>query len=153
MQGPSESTPPDRDDALAPVDGVTAGSAEGLAGATGVTEFRAQWIAPLPPPAVLREYEGIHPGIAEQLFNLHEKQANHRMEMERQTQADDREAQVRGQRMSFILVSVALIVAGVVGVWGRGIAGSLATGLAALPIAGFLPIVYITVRRWGQKRR
>ena len=34
---------------------------------------------------MLREYEDIHPGVAEQLFNLHEKQANHRMEMERQT--------------------------------------------------------------------
>ena len=104
---------------------------------------------------MLREYEGIHPGVAEQLFNLHEKQANHRMEMERQTQADDREAQARGQWTSFMLVLVALIVAGVVGVWGRGIAGSLATGLVTLPIAG-LPVVYITVRtvrRWGQKRR
>ena len=115
-----------------PVDGVTADSAEeikGLAGATGVAEFRAQWIAPLPPPAVLREYEDIHPGAAEQLFNLHEKQANHRMEMERQTQAADREAQARGQWTSFILVLAALIVAGVVGVWGRGIASYLAAGL------------------------
>ena len=70
-------------------------------------------------PAVLREYEDIHPGVAEQLFNLHEKQANHRMEMERQTQATDREAQARGQWTSFILVLAALIMAGVVEVWGR----------------------------------
>ena len=155
MQGPSETTPPDQDDALAPVDGVTAGSAEeikGLPGAIGVAEFRAQWIAPLPPPAVLREYEDIHPGVAEQLFNLHEKQANHRMEMERQTQATDREAQARGQWTSFILVLAALIVAGVVGVWGRGIASYLAAGLVTLPIAG-LPVVHITVRRWGEKRK
>ena len=101
-------------------------------------------------PAVLREYEDIHPGVAEQLFNLHEKQANHRMEMERQTQATDREAQARGQWTSFILVLAALIMAGVVEVWGRGIASYLAAGLVTLPIAG-LPVVHITVRRWGRR--
>lgn len=119
---------------------------------TGVAEFRAQWSAPLPPPAVFREYEALLPGATQRLFNLHEEQVNHRIEMEQQMAPTVRKAHLRGQWMSYSLALTALVLSGVMAVWGRGVVAGLVAGLVIVPIAG-LAAVLITGRRRGERRR
>ncbi|MBY6239737.1 DUF2335 domain-containing protein [Methylosinus sp. Sm6] len=43
----------------------------------------AKWVGPLPPPAVLREFEDLLPGGAERLFDQFEKEAEHRRSCEK----------------------------------------------------------------------
>lgn len=43
----------------------------------------AYFEGPLPPPAVLREYDALAPGSAERIIRLMEQQSHHRMELEK----------------------------------------------------------------------
>ncbi len=45
---------------------------------------KAQWSAPLPPPAHLAEFERILPGAAERIFAQFESEASHRRLLERE---------------------------------------------------------------------
>ena len=124
---PTESTPPEQDDSPVPVDSVAGpGSTEEIKapGQTVETELLAQWewIAPLPHPAVLHEYEALHPGATQRLFDLYEKQFNlyekqtdirieqtkHRMDMEQRMLPASIKARHRGQWMGFTTSLVAL---------------------------------------------
>lgn len=44
---------------------------------------------PLPPPALLREYDTVYPGLAKHIIDLAEKQASHRMHLEKTVVEND----------------------------------------------------------------
>lgn len=71
--------------------------------------------SPLPPPQILREYEEIVPGSAQTILLRVEKQANHRMEIERRIVEVETKLPIRGQIFALVLglssVSGALICA------------------------------------------
>lgn len=50
---------------------------------TGIRFQAERWRAPLPPPAVLQQYEAIFPGAAELIFDMAKNQHQHRIEQEK----------------------------------------------------------------------
>ena len=62
------------------------------------------WQGPLPPPQQLAEYEKVHPGLAERIIQMAERQQNHRHQKD---MAPDK-WRARGQWLGFAIVIVAL---------------------------------------------
>lgn len=91
------------------------------------------WSGPMPPPDVLKAYEEIYPGAAQQLFDLHEKQAHHRMMIEREAAPVSHKARLRGQWMSFGLALCALAMTWILTASDQGVLGIVLTGLVILP--------------------
>ena len=58
-----------------------------------VVSTSTSWRAPLPPPAVLRQYEGVLPGSAERIMRMMEERASHRF------QAENRRIQIEADRV------------------------------------------------------
>ena len=137
----SEGPPPRQADTPVPFDdGV------GTGWATGITEVHARWSAPLPPPEAMREYESLLPGATRRLFDQYEKQSDHRIQMESDMAPAVRRTLLRGQWMSYSLAMTAMVLSGVLAVWGRGIVSILVASLVIIPIAS-LAAVLIAGRR------
>lgn len=71
-----------------------------------------QFQSPLPPPAVLREYEQIIPGFAERYMAGWESQTAHRQRLESTVVATQAETQRRAQPLAFALGLAVVVVAG-----------------------------------------
>lgn len=69
------------------------------------------YAGPLPPPGMLAQYNALVPGAADRILRMAEEQQSHRHEMESSVVRRNLDAQVRGQRMSF-MISVIVIVGG-----------------------------------------
>lgn len=65
--------------------------------------------SPLPPPAVLREYERLVPGCTERFLAMTEKESNYRREMESLVVTSNVEVRARGQIFAFILAMTAVV--------------------------------------------
>ena len=104
---------------------------------------------PLPPPAMLAEYDKVLPGGAERLVKMAESQIAHRQDIERTVIRSNARAQVLGQVFAFIL-SFCVICGGLFLIYqGESIEGigTVLTTLAAL--AG----VFVYGRRQQRKER
>ena len=94
----------------------------------GVAEVYAEhWMAPLPHPQDLREYDNLAPGFAQELLETWIAQARHRMKTEQRVVESGTRATTRGQWMAFALgicwLGLALRIALVgYGDWAAGIA-------------------------------
>ncbi len=120
------------------------------------SEFRG----PLPPPEILAEYEKIHPGFADRVIQLTEKQGDHRREMQAKVLAIqgrdailDRTERKRGQYFGFIVASLAIICGTVAIVRSSGTAGQLAGGALSVASLTGLVIAFITGRRSEEPRQ
>jgi uncharacterized membrane protein len=89
-----------------------------------VSSISARGTLPLPPPQLLAEYQGVLPDLPQRLINWTETQAAHRREMER-LKAEGQESRMnRGQWGALAVALGGLSIAGVVGIYGNGIASA-----------------------------
>jgi uncharacterized membrane protein len=108
------------------------------------TILHAQWSGPLPPPSQLLQYDKAHPGLAERIVVVFEKQFEHRHAVELQAMRNEREESLlafsqrrRGQYLAFAICLAAILGGTYVGSRGEQIVGSIigGTGLAGLAAA------------------
>ena len=140
MNDSFDSPPPDRITSLPRVDLPELESVEGIQAQelmASRAEFHAStWSGPLPPPDVLRQYEALHPGATQLLFDQHREQVRHKIQMEQQAAQANRIALLRGQWMAYTLVLGALALS-----WVFTVSGS---GAVAVSIVGLVIILPIT---------
>ncbi len=109
-------------------------------------EITESWAGPIPPPAILQQYEQVLEGSAQSIIDSFVKQGDHRRSLEREyLDADSRRAD-RGQILAFVLALAFLIVAGAL-VWhGEALAG---TTIGTVDLVA-LVTVFIVGRRQDQ---
>ncbi|HCM1919156.1 TPA: DUF2335 domain-containing protein [Salmonella enterica subsp. salamae serovar 28:r:e,n,z15] len=90
---------------------------------------------PVPPPAMLKEYDDVIPGLANRLVELTEKEQAHR----HQTEAATLNIARRGQTMAFGVVLIIILAAILFGLNGNTVLAGILVGidLAAL-VAAFI---------------
>ena len=71
---------------------------------------KSSFQGPIPPPEVLKGYEGILPGSAERLLKMAEEEQQHRFEVDNKLTDGYLSLNFRGQILGFLIV-IALIVA------------------------------------------
>lgn len=107
-----------------PVDPSSGESPEAAAAEIVRREFTATfWAGPLPHPDLLRTYDEIVPGSAKQLIDTFDRQAHHRMELEKAVILGDVSRSNRGLWMAGSGVIAVLVVAAVVILTGHDTAG------------------------------
>lgn len=101
----------------------------------------ASWLGPLPPPGALRLFEDVVPGSAERILAMAERQADHRIQMERRIIRGDFTQSYLGLAAGFIL-STMVILGGIYLIslghdWaGGGLIGLNLVGLAGVFVYG-----------------
>lgn len=91
---------------------------------------------PLPPPAVLRQYNEIQPDFAERLLRLTETEAEHRRQVTTRAQRDDAIETVLGQVFALIVSLAAFGTAAWLGFLGHPAAASVIGGSAIVGLVG-----------------
>ena len=71
--------------------------------ATVTSRVSAQWVGPLPPPAALEAFEQAHPGSAERIITMAEREQSAQIAMIQTEMKDERSATARGQWLGFLL--------------------------------------------------
>lgn len=64
----------------------------------------ASYSWPIPPPALMKEYNEICPGSADRILTMAEKQSNHRIELEKKYTHESLSANKRWQIFAFIVM-------------------------------------------------
>lgn len=70
-----------------------------------------EWDAPLPPPGILRAYEDSHPGTAERIIALMERQVDHRIDCERSAVRSFNSGKIFGHVYSVLALIAAAFIA------------------------------------------
>ncbi len=83
---------------------------------------------PLPPPETLKAYDIIEPGLARRIFELAERQAEHRMELEKAVVFGDGQRSWTGLVLGFIVACLFLSSSTYIIVEGHDLAGGLLAG-------------------------
>ncbi|EFP0252342.1 DUF2335 domain-containing protein [Salmonella enterica] len=98
---------------------------------------------PVPPPAMLKEYNDVIPGLANRLVELTEKEQSHRHNIE----SDNVEISRRGQIMSFVVVLIIIFAAILFGLNGNTVLAGILVGidLAAL-VTAFIAGKYYSIK-------
>ena len=132
---------------IASKEGGTVAPADDVTGETPVVRIEetttvVRWEAPLPPPALLEEFDRVVPGLARQIAEQARASADHIRECEKNAQKKAIESITRGQRMGFFVV-LAIMGVSVFAIekgawWVAGIALSIVTGTAARFVLGTL---------------
>ena len=78
---------------------------------------------PLPHPEHLAKYEKLYPGASEKIFVIFEKQANHRMGLEKTVIMANIANEKRGQHFGFILALMAIVGGVVLTALGKDVIG------------------------------
>ena len=109
-----------------------------------------RWEAPLPPPALLEQYDQVVPGLASRITKQARASESHIHELEKRALTATVEYSTRGQWMGFIaLLAILGISAFAIAKgawWVAGIALSVVTGTAAVFVLG-------TLRKRDEKRQ
>lgn len=85
---------------------------------------RIEFSGPIPPPAVLKQYEEISPGSADRILSMAEKEQHHRHRLENTVAVDDTMLSRLGMRFAFAITMTSLSAATWLGFLGHEIAGS-----------------------------
>jgi uncharacterized membrane protein len=120
--------------------------------ASTVTHVRHQAVSfsgPLPPPAVLAQYNEVIPNGAERIMAMAERQSAHREQLEASVVAANIASQARGMVFAFILSFVTIIGGFGLVATGKSLAG-VATIIGSLAT---LAAVFVYARREQQKER
>ena len=125
----------------------------------------ARWEGPLPPPVALQQYDDVHPGLAERIVQMAEKQVDSRIRVDDraslqedvrvQTErtaviGDSRRAYI-GLFFAFILSLLIISLAYYAVVWGNPWVGVAAIGINIAGLAGVF--VYGTNARRRERER
>lgn len=102
--------------------------------------MEASFIGPLPPPAMLHEYEKLYPGAAKMIFEQFERNSEHIRMMQENKQKADICLAKRGQM--FALLIIALVISAIIWLASNGynalaISAAVLSGLA-LVVGKFL---------------
>lgn len=104
--------------------------------ASGVQHHRMElsYKAPLPPPAILREYDEIYPGAAQLIFEAFERQSKHRQELEHEVITSDIKRSAQGLWAGFAVSLAGLGVSLWLGLAGHDILAGISfiTDIATL---------------------
>ena len=88
----------------------------------------ASFRGPLPPPAMFSSYDETLPGAAERLFQMAEKEQNHRISWENKALKGSNDATTRGQWLGFVMSIIGILVAGYIAIEGATIVGVVIAG-------------------------
>jgi len=91
---------------------------------------------PIPPPDMLRDYEGVLPGSAERILRSMEQQSEHRQDLEKADTTSFILTRSRGQLIAGGLCLSAIIGGVVMASFGNPIAGSIMSAAVVLPVCG-----------------
>ncbi len=92
-------------------------------------EYRSvEFRGPIPPPALLLEYDEVLPGAADRILTMAESQARHRQEMEMLYLKGQSERSDRGQWFGLIVALSGFAVAGLLGTQGHAVAAATIVG-------------------------
>jgi uncharacterized membrane protein len=72
--------------------------------------MHAQWAGPLPPPAVLKQYDEIATGLAERIVVSMEREQEHRHEMDRKLLVAHQAIYTRGQFLAAFIALTCLVL-------------------------------------------
>ena len=84
-------------------------SSEQQRSTTVTMEASYVWAAPLPPPAILKQYNEVFPGCAERIVALAEHQALHRQGMEAKVILGNVRSQATGMWLGFTLALIVIL--------------------------------------------
>ncbi len=84
--------------------------------------------SPFLPPEVLKSYNEIKPGIAEEIFDITIKSINHQLEMEKEVILSSNHRTLKGQTLAFIISLTGIIGAVVCAFLGQVTIGSIIGG-------------------------
>ena len=113
-----------------------------------IAQSKHTFSGPLPPPAMLAQYEQVYPGLADRIVKMAEHQQDHRMYVERTVVDSETRNEKRGMYFSFILASSGLF----------GGVSLVALGLSVTGLIGFFvalgSLVGTTIlRRLGENKQ
>jgi uncharacterized membrane protein len=84
--------------------------------------------SPFLPPEILKSYNEIKPGIAEEIFDITIKSINHQLEMEKEVILSSNHRTLKGQTLAFIISLTGIIGAVVCAFLGEVTIGSIIGG-------------------------
>ena len=102
---------------------------------SGSSLIAASWTGPLPPPAVLRDFNDIVDGSANQIIQMAVKEQDHRHAMEDKALSGPIDAEKRGQQMAFLLCAIMIIGTVVLVLRGHPVAGTAFGGATIVALA------------------
>lgn len=112
----------------------------------------SEFSGPLPPPDVIRDYEGVMPGFADRIMALTERQAVHRQEMERIIISAESRDSLLGVLFAFILGAGSLLSGIIMVVTVPQSAGAIAGSLLGASGIGAIVITFIKSTRRNQEK-
>jgi uncharacterized membrane protein len=144
---------PNGDDEKLPDAGTSTSADEIGAEAAALSRIETvsiRWEAPLPPPALLEQYDQVVPGLARDIARQAQVEASHVRERDQEALKAAVRYHARGQWMGFIavlgIIGLAAFALWMGSKWVAGIATSIVVGTAAVFVLG-------TLRRKGKKER
>ena len=109
-----------------------------------INAIRSEFSGPLPPPAILKQYDEIEPGLANRIVCMAEKEQEHRHGCENKcVKADSRDSLLG--IVSAFLICVSMIYAGVKIVLGVPHISGLLSG-SVISMAGFGGVIGVIIR-------
>lgn len=115
---------------------------------------RLRFTGPLPPPALLAEYEDIEPGFANRIMTMTERNGEHRREMERTNRQESNKLANLGLKLGATVTVVAFLTSIALAALGAEWAASIVGGGTIVSLAG--TFVYGSRGHWQelfQKRK
>lgn len=98
-----------------------------------------QWAGPLPPPAVLKQYDEVFPGLAERIVASMEREQDHRHAVDRSLIETHRVTFTRGQRIAATIALICLVLGFILGNNGQSVAAAaFVTGGLGQVVLAFL---------------
>ncbi len=113
---------------------------------TELIRTHSHFQGPLPPPAILQKYENIHPGFANRIMRMAEKEQKFQHNILDKQMDNDHQLSSRGQNYALIIAMALCISAVGLAIKGLGLpAGLLGTG-------GIVAVIYIFITGHKIKR-
>ena len=107
-----------------------------------VRSVSIHWDAPLPPPALLEQYDQVVPGLAKEIAERAKVEAGHVRKHEEESLRASIRYHARGQWMGFVavmaIIGLAAFALWMGSTWVAGIATSIVVGTAAVFVLGIL---------------
>ena len=113
-----------------------------------ITSITRTFSGPLPHPEILNEYNQVLPSAAERIIAMAERQAEHRMGLEKIAIPSQIDQSKRGQTFGFILVIIALIASVILGIYGQT-AASIAIGTTSIIT---IATIFVLGKRYQKKK-
>lgn len=114
-------------------------SEEGIEYIQQLLSIEMRWEGPLPPPAALAAFEQIHPGMAERIVTMVEKEQAHRQSGQRAALRAEIASTLGGLISGFVLAVLLIVVSGFLILKGHDWAGStLGSGTIVSLVAVFV---------------